>query len=306
MDKITDKFKATKPERSFFYSSGRASNETGFLMQLFARIYGTNNITNSAYYCHQASSVGITSVLGTGTATVILEDLEKTDLIFVIGANPSSNHPRFVRQLSNCRKRGGHVIVINPAKEKGLIKFAIPSDIRSMSAGGSPIASNYIQIKIGGDIALLKGIAKAVLEAGKHDNDFMNEHTNGKSEYLADIQNTSWDVIVSDSGISKKKIKHIAEIYGNSKNVVFAWALGITHHKHGAENVESIANLALLRGMIGKRYAGLLPLRGHSNVQGLGSVGVTPAIKKQFAKNIEGLLWSATSNYTRNGLLCRV
>ena len=287
LDKIADKFKTTKPERSFFYSSGRASNETGFLMQLFARIYGTNNITNSAYYCHQASSVGITSVLGTGTATVILEDLEKTDLIFVIGANPSSNHPRFIRQLLNCRKRGGHVIIINPAKEKGLIKFAIPSDIKSMSTGGSSIASNYIQIKIGGDIALLKGIAKAVIEAGKHDINFMDEHTNGKDEYLADIQNTSWEVIVSDSGISKNKIKQIAEIYRNSKNVVFAWALGITHHEHGAENVESIANLALLRGMIGKRYAGLLPLRGHSNVQGLGSVGVTPAIKEQFAKNIE-------------------
>lgn len=287
IEKIVKKFKATKPERSFFYSSGRSSNETGFLMQLFARTYGTSNISNSAYYCHQASGVGISSVLGTGTATVILEDLEKADLIFVIGANPSSNHPRFVHQLSNCRKRGGHVIVINPVKEKGLIKFAIPSDFKSMTVGGSSIASNYIQIKIGGDIALLKGIAKVVIETGKHDHDFMSKYTNGKDEYLIDIQNTSWDVIVSESGIPKDEIKQIAEIYGNSNNVIFSWALGITHHKHGTENVESIVNLALLRGMIGKRYAGLLPLRGHSNVQGVGSIGVTPAIKEKLTKNIE-------------------
>ncbi|NOR88252.1 MAG: FdhF/YdeP family oxidoreductase, partial [Bacteroidales bacterium] len=287
LEKIIEKFKSTKPERSFFYSSGRSSNETGFLLQLFARIYGTNNITNSAYYCHQASGVGVASVLGTGTATIVLEDLEKADLIFVIGANPSSNHPRFVKQLANCRKRGGYIIVINPAKEKGLVKFAIPSDIKSMVMGGSSIASNYIQIKIGGDIALLKGIAKAVIEAEKHDSRFLENYTNGKDEYLKDIQNTSWDIIVSNSGISKEEIKHIADIYGNSKNVIFSWALGITHHIHGTENVESIANLALLRGMIGKRYAGLLPLRGHSNVQGLGSVGVSPMIKETFAKNIE-------------------
>ncbi|MFK5855555.1 MAG: FdhF/YdeP family oxidoreductase [Bacteroidota bacterium] len=287
LEKIIERYKATKPERSFFYGSGRSSNEAGFLLQLFARIYGTNNITNSAYYCHQASGVGLTSVIGTGTATIILEDIEKADLIFVIGANPPSNHPRFVTQLSNCRKRGGHVIVINPAKEKGLVRFAVPSDIKSMATGGSSIASNYIQIKIGGDIALLKGIAKAVIEDGTHDSNFMNEYTNGKDEYLSDIQNTSWETIVSNSGITKSKIKHLAKIYGNSDNVIFSWALGITHHKHGAENVESIANLALLRGMIGKRFAGLLPLRGHSNVQGVGSIGVTPAIKEQLAKNIE-------------------
>ena len=285
--KIIDKLKTAKPQRSFFYSSGRSSNESGFLLQLFARIYGTNNISNSAYYCHQASGVGVTSVLGTGTATVILEDLEKADLIFVIGANPSSNHPRFVRQLYNCRKRGGHVIVVNPAKENGLVKFALPSNIRSLVAGGSSIASNYLQIKIGGDIALLKGIAKAVIEAGKHNIDFLDKHTNGKDDYLEDIQNTSWEIIISESGISKNKIQQIAEIYGNSNNVIFSWALGITHHKHGAENVESIANLALLRGMIGKRYAGLLPLRGHSNVQGLGSVGVVPSLKEQLIKSIE-------------------
>lgn len=290
IEKIANKLKLTPPERSFFYSSGRSSNEAAFLLQLFARLYGSNNINNSAYYCHQASGVGISSAIGTGTATLVLEDLIKTDLIFVIGANPASNHPRFMRQLMECRKRGGQVIVINPAKEKGLVKFAIPSDIKSMATGGSMIASEYIQLQIGGDIALLKGIAKAVIEKGKHDIQFLKDHTNGKDEYITDIQETNWDTIVSNSGISKNKIEQIAEIYGNSKNVVFSWTLGITQHMHGVENVESIVNLALLRGMIGKRHAGLLPLRGHSNVQGIGSVGVTPSLKEKVFKKIEEVL----------------
>ncbi|MCD4681310.1 MAG: molybdopterin-dependent oxidoreductase, partial [Bacteroidales bacterium] len=287
IDKIVSQFKATSPERSFFYVSGRSSNEASFLLQLFARIYGTNNINNSSYYCHQASGVGIGSTIGTGSATIQLQDLEKADLIFVIGANPASNHPRFVRQLMNCRRRGGHVIVINPAKEKGLVKFAIPSDFRSMFMGGSPIASEYIQIQIGGDIALLKGIAKAVLEEGKHDLQFMENHTNGSHEYLVDVRETSWESIVSDSGISKESIQHIAQIYGNANNVIFSWAMGITHHEHGVDNVESIINVALLRGMIGRPYAGLLPLRGHSNIQGMGSVGVTPELKPEIFENIE-------------------
>ena len=290
LDKIVDKLKSTSPERSFFYNSGRSSNEAAYLLQLFARMYGSNNINNTSYYCHQASGVGISSVIGTGTATVQLKDLDKADLIFVIGANPASNHPRYLRQLLNCRRRGGQVIVINPAKEKGLVRFAVPSDIKSMAAGGSPIASEYIQLNIGGDIALMKGIAKAVIEAEKHDFPFMEKYTNGSDEYIADIQNTSWETIIESSGISENQIRHIAEIYGKSENVFFSWAVGITHHEYGVENVESIVNLSLLRGMIGRPFAGLLPLRGHSNVQGIGSVGVVPILKDKVLKNIEKIL----------------
>ena len=287
LDKIANRFKETTPDKSFFYSSGRSSNEAAFLLQIFARIYGSNNINNTSYYCHQASGVGITSTLGTGTATIVLEDLEKVDLIFVIGCNPASNHPRFIRQLHRCRQRGGQVVVINPAKENGLVKFAIPSDFNSMLAGGSSIASEYIQVNIGGDIALLKGIAKGVIERKKHDSEFIDKYTNGAEDYLNVIHKTSWDDIVFGSGISKNRIEHIAEIYCNSQNTVFSWAVGITHHLFGCENVESIVNLALLRGMVGKRYAGLLPLRGHSNVQGIGSLGVTPALKEIVLNNLE-------------------
>ncbi|MEI6575868.1 MAG: FdhF/YdeP family oxidoreductase [Bacteroidota bacterium] len=287
LEKIATRIMSTKPERSFFYSSGRSSNEAAFLLQLFGRAYGTNNIHNCSYYCHQATGIGMNSTLGTGTATLELQDLEKADLIFVIGANPASNHPRFVRQLMYCRRRGGNVIVINPVKEKGLLKFAIPSDLKSLLSGGSSIASEYVQIQIGGDIAILKGIAKAILESGKQDLNFMEAHTNGKDEFVKDIQETSWETIVCSSGIEKKRIQQIAEIYGNSTNVIFCWAMGITHHEHGVENVESIVNLALLRGMVGRPYAGLLPLRGQSNIQGIGSLGVTPILKEKIFENLE-------------------
>ncbi len=287
LDKIASRFRNSSPEKSFFYSSGRSSNEAAFLLQIFARIYGSNNINNTSYYCHQASGVGISSALGTGTATVVLEDLDKVDLFYVIGCNPASNHPRFIRQLLNCRRRGGRVVVINPAKENGLVKFAVPSDFKSMLTGGSEIASEYIQLNIGGDIALLKGFAKSIIGKKKHNPEFMNNYTNGANEYIADIENTSWDEIVSASGIAREEIERIAEIYGNSRNTVFAWAVGITHHIFGSENVESIVNLALLRGMIGKPNAGLLPLRGHSNVQGIGSIGFTPALREKVLAKLE-------------------
>ncbi len=287
LDLVGDKFKASPSEKTFFYSSGRSSNEAAFILQLFARLYGTNNVNNCSFYCHQASGVGLNSTIGSGTATIQLEDLKKADLIFVIGANPSSNHPRFLTELMHCRRRGGKVVVVNPAKEPGLIRFAIPSDVRSMLSGGSPIASDYVQPHIGGDIAFIKGVAKALINNEHCDNDFIQKYTNGFEEYCIDIEESKWKDIEECSGISKGRIEHIASVYLQSKNAVFAWSMGITHHQHGVDNVESIVNLALLRGMVGKKFAGLLPLRGHSNVQGIGSVGMTPALKEQVFKNME-------------------
>lgn len=268
----------TDPQRTFFYSSGRSSNEAGFLFQLLARAYGTNNVNNCSYYCHQATSEGLKTTIGTGTATVELEDLTGADLIFVIGANPSSNHPRFIHMLKNCRERGGQVIVINPAKEPGLVKFAVPKSPLSMLKGGSDIASDYLQPRIGSDIALFKGLAKAVLEQGTADVDFIAAHGVGFDAYRVDVEALSWAEISAACGLSREGIERVASAYGRSINAVFAWGMGMTHHVHGTQNVEAIANLALLRGMIGKRFAGLLPLRGHSNVQGIGTIGVKPVL----------------------------
>ena len=281
------KFFATEPDRSFFYSSGRASNEAGFVLQLLARLYGTNNVNNCSYYCHQATSVALGETIGTGTATVELNDLSRCDLVFVIGANPSSNHPRFIHQLKGVRDRGGKVIVINPAKEPGLVRFAVPKSAKSMLTGGTWIASDYLQPKIGSDIALLKGIAKSVLEKKGEDTKFIAQYTNQFESFQQNIEATDWNTIEQTTGISQQHIGQVADQYIASNHAVFAWGMGVTHHQHGVENVEYISNLALLRGIMGKPGAGLLPLRGHSNVQGVGTIGVKPVLSEEILHKLE-------------------
>lgn len=285
--KISEKFLSAAPDRTFFYSSGRSSNEAGFVLQLLARLYGTNNVNNCSYYCHQATGVGLQNTIGSGTATVSLEDVGKSDCIFVIGANPSSNHPRFVHQLKNCRERGGQVIVINPAKEPGLVRFAVPKSAKSLLSGGTWIASDYIQPLIGSDLFLLKGIAKSLLENNQIDAEFISNHTENFAAFAQDIEQLCWNDITASTGISTSDIHKLANNYANAHSAIFAWGMGITHHLNGVENVEAIANLALLRGMIGKPAAGLLPLRGHSNVQGIGTMGVKPVLADNVLHHIE-------------------
>jgi molybdopterin-dependent oxidoreductase alpha subunit len=299
LGKIAAKLRATSPEQAFFYSSGRSSNEAGFLLQLFARCYGTNHVNNCSYYCHQASGVALSESLGTATATVALEDLDHADLFFLIGGNPASNHPRLMSTLMRLRRRGGQVIIINPAKELGLVNFRVPSDVRSLLFGSS-IASLYVQPQIGGDIALLSGVAKALLTPspgtpgegwgeGLLDRAFISSSTENYALFLSHIQSLSWPDIEQSAGVDRSTIQQIADLYVKSKNTIFGWTMGITHHQHGVENVQAIVNLALLRGMVGKPHAGLLPIRGHSNVQGLGSMGVTPGIKKAVLERLETL-----------------
>ena len=290
LDRAAKRMRETHPDRTFFYSSGRSSNEAGFVLQLLARLYGTNNVNNCSYYCHQATSVGLANTIGTGTATVELADLAGCDLIFVIGANPASNHPRFVHQLKACRERDGDVIVINPAKEPGLVRFAVPKSAKSMITGGTWIASDYLQPRIGSDIALFKGLAKAVLDERGAEERFITEHTSGFDDYLADLRSTEWATITAACGIAREDIVRVARRYCASQRAVFAWGMGMTHHLHGVANVEQIANLALLRGMIGKRNAGLLPLRGHSNVQGIGTIGVKPVLPEDVFARMEETL----------------
>lgn len=280
LEHASEHLSAVKPSRSFFYASGRSSNEAGFVFQLLARAFGTNNVNNCSYYCHQATGVGLASTIGTGTATIEVADLDGCDLVFIIGANPASNHPRFIHKLKAVRDRGGEVIVINPAKEPGLVKFAVPKSPKSMLKGGSEIASHYIQPRIGSDLAVLKGIAKTLLKHKSIDMGFITAHTNEFETFAQDIHNTNWDTITTRSGLKKSEIESIAILYANSQNAVFAWGMGVTHHLNGTDTIEYIANLALLRGMIGRKHAGLLPLRGHSNVQGIGTIGVKPVLAK--------------------------
>jgi molybdopterin-dependent oxidoreductase alpha subunit len=289
LQRVSAQLQAHPPDETFFYASGRSSNEAGFLLQLFARVYGTNYVNNCSFYCHQASGVGLGASLGTGTATVSLEDVDNTDLFFLIGGNPASNHPRMMRTLMNIRRRGGHVIVINPVKELGLVNFSVPSDVWSLLFG-SKIASLYAQPHIGGDVALLTGVAKLVLERGAADQSFIAESTEGFGDYERMVRATTWEEIERLSGVGRTDIEKIADLYCRAKSVVFGWTMGITHHDHGVANVQSIVNLALLRGMAGRPNCGLLPIRGHSNVQGVGSMGVAPALKQKVLDNLESYL----------------
>lgn len=283
---ISDKLRITPADRSFWYFSGRSSNEAGFLLQLFARLYGTNNVNNCSFYCHQASSVGLSSVIGSGTATVVLEDLQEADLIFVIGSNPASNHPRLMSSLVQLRRRGGGVIVVNPIREAGLVRFKIPNDVRSLLFG-SEIASLYVQPHIGGDLALLYGVAKKILELNAHDETFLSTACSGWNHLRTHLEELTWKTLTEQCGVSLPVIDAVADRYRNARRVVFCWAMGITHHSHGTDNVQAIANLALMRGMVGKKGSGLLPIRGHSNVQGIGSVGVTPRLKASIFEQLE-------------------
>lgn len=277
-DRLQAQFKSLSPDETFWYFSGRSSNEAGFLLQLAARLYGTNNVNNCSYYCHQASGVGLGLSLGTGTATVTLDDLEKSDMAVIIGGNPASNHPRLMTSLTHLRRRGGKVIVINPVRELGMVKFRIPSDWRSLLFDAR-VATHFYQPDIGGDLALLSGWAKAIVELDAHDLSFLQQHCRDASSYLEWLEQLDWSELVAKSGVSQREMRELAELYANSQATIFGWTMGITHHVHGVENVNAIVNLALLRGMVGREGAGMMPIRGHSNVQGIGSVGVTPKLK---------------------------
>ncbi|MDA0874372.1 MAG: molybdopterin-dependent oxidoreductase, partial [Bacteroidetes bacterium] len=270
---------ATPPERSFFYFSGRSSSEAAFLLQLGARLYGTNNINNCSYYCHQASGVGLQSVTGSGTATVVLEDLSRVDTIVLIGANPASNHPRLMKSLLGVRRRGGQVIVVNPIREAGLERFSVPSDPRSLLFG-SRIATHVVQPHIGGDADLLCGVARSLIERDLVDTRFIASFTHGYDAFQAGVMARSWGDLEEGSGCARAEIDRLADLIADGERVIFAWAMGVTHHRHGTATVQLIAAVAMLRGMLGKPGCGLMPIRGHSNVQGIGSIGVTPTLKK--------------------------
>jgi len=284
--KISAKLRKTTPDETFFYFSGRSSNEAGFLLQLFARLYGTNNVNNCSYYCHQASGVALTGITGSSTASITLEDLDQCDLLLLVGANPASNHPRFMKALVSLRRRGGRVIVINPLRELGLERFAVPSDPVSLLFP-SRTSDLYLQPHIGGDIALLTQLAKMLLEDGAHDESFITAHTEGFDAWRNHIRAQSDDALRKRSGVPDDLVRKAADMLRASRATIFAWAMGLTHHDHGVGNVQAIGNLALVRGMIGRPGAGLLPLRGHSNVQGIGSVGVTPVLKQAIFDGIE-------------------
>ena len=272
------------PNAVEFYTSGRASNEAAFLYQIFAREYGTNNFPDCSNMCHEATSVGLPQSIGIGKGTVSLDDFDHCELIIAMGHNPGTNHPRMMGTLHEVARRGAPIIVFNPLRERALERFADPQDPLEMATlGATEIASTYLQPKVGGDAAALKGIMKALLEmdevlgpeGGVLDHTFIAEHTNGFESFAADLRATSWPDIEATSGVLEDELRKVAEAYAKSKATIVTYGMGITQHSMGTQNVQQIANLLLLRGNFGKPGAGICPLRGHSNVQGDRTVGIT-------------------------------
>lgn len=282
LDRAAAALRDTAPGRTFWYASGRSGNESAFLMQLLARAYGSPNIHNCSYYCHNASSVALTEIYGSGTASVTLEDLSQADLALVAGANPASNHPRLITQLINLRRRGGTVIVVNPMSELGLRRFRLPSDARSLVAG-SQVSDLYLQPRIGGDIALFT----ALLALVRWDEGFVAAHTSGSQELRAHLAGLDVEELAQAAGVPLGEVRVAAEAISSARRGIFMWSMGLTHHAHGTDNIRALGNLALARGFLGRPGAGLMPIRGHSNVQGVGSMGVSPTLKDAFARELE-------------------
>ena len=282
---LSAELRATPPEQTFFYASGRSSNEAAFLLQALARAYGTRNIHNCSSYCHQASGVALSRMLGSGTATVVLEDLDRTDLLIVAGANPASNHPRLIVKMVELRERGGKVVVINPVRELGLVRFRVPSRPRSLLFGSS-VSDLYLMPHVGSDREVFRALLKGVLERGGEDRAFLAEHVEGWEAVERDARDAQWDALLSACGLERAEIDRAVELIVGARSGMLLWAMGLTHHEHGVDNVLALGNLAFSRGWAGRPGCGLMPIRGHSNVQGVGSVGFTPALKRAFAEKM--------------------
>ena len=280
------------PDQAIFYTSGRASNEAAFLYQLFVRQFGTNNLPDCSNMCHESSGWALTETVGAGKGTVTLDDFALAEAIFVIGQNPGTNHPRMLTALQHAKKRGCKLVHINPLPEAGMSAFKHPQDVLGWLGGGTQLADLFLQVRINGDVALLKGIMKAVLAEEDRrsgtvlDHVFIENHTIGFENFAAALRLSDWAAITEQCGIPRTKIEVAAKIFIESQRTIFCWAMGLTQHKNAVANIQEIVNLALMRGQIGKPGAGLCPVRGHSNVQGDRTMGISERPAEPFLNRL--------------------
>ena len=276
------------PDEAIFYTSGRTSNEAAFLYQLFVRQFGTNNLPDCSNMCHESSGTGMKEAIGFGKGTVTLEDFDLADAIFVIGQNPGTNHPRMLTSLLHAKRRGCKIVHINPLPETGLTRFKHPQEVWTWLSEGTKLADLFMQVRVNGDVALLKGMMKEVLDAEERrpglvlDQEFIAKYTSGFEEFREALRRVHWGDILEQSGITKAKFEDAARIFIESERVIFCWAMGLTQHKNAVANIQEIVNLMLLRGQIGKPGAGLCPVRGHSNVQGDRTMGIWEQPSEEF------------------------
>jgi molybdopterin-dependent oxidoreductase alpha subunit len=276
------------PHQAAFYTSGRTSNEAAFLYQLMVRMYGTNNLPDCSDLCHESSGCALTEVLGSGKGSVKLEDFHHAEAIFVIGQNPGTNHPRMLLALQEAKRRGARIVSINPLHEAGLLNFKNPQEVTGMLGRGTDLSDLFLQVKINGDVAALKGIMKLMDERDQSsggaifDREFIATHTEGFEDFLSDLRQISWEEIVRSSGLSREELSAAADIACNAKSTIVCWAMGLTQHKNAVGNIREIVNFLLLRGNFGRPGAGACPVRGHSNVQGDRTMGIWERPSAQF------------------------
>ncbi|MFF2650797.1 FdhF/YdeP family oxidoreductase [Streptomyces sp. NPDC058045] len=276
------------PDEALFYTSGRLNNEAAFLLQLFARVYGTNNLPDCSNLCHESSGSALQETIGVGKGTVSLDDIHNADLILVVGQNPGTNHPRMLTALEETKRNGGRVIAVNPLPEAGLIRFKHPQKVRGVIGHGTKIADEFLQIKAGGDLALFQALNLLLLEAEEAapgtvlDHSFIESHTTGFAEFAENARKTEWRDILDATGLTREQIERVHEMVLGSKSVIVCWAMGITQHKHGVPTIREIVDFLLLRGNLGRPGAGVCPVRGHSNVQGDRTMGVWERMPQSF------------------------
>ncbi|MFI8997315.1 FdhF/YdeP family oxidoreductase [Streptomyces sp. NPDC053542] len=293
-DLLAQELKAlASPDEALFYVSGRLNNEAAFLLQLFARAYGTNNLPDCSNMCHESSGYAMTETLGIGKGSVSLDDIHESDLIFVVGQNPGTNHPRMLSALEETKRNGGKVIAVNTLPEAGLMRFKHPQRPRGVVGRGTQIADQFLHIRAGGDLALFQALNRLLLEAEDAapgtvlDHDFIREHTVGSAEFAEHVRQVSWEHVLEATGLTREEIERVHAQVLKSKKIIVCWAMGLTQHKHGVPTIREVINFLLLRGNIGRPGAGVCPVRGHSNVQGDRTMGVWEKMPQKFLDALE-------------------
>ncbi len=268
------------PDEAVFYTSGRTSNEAAFLYQLLVRSFGTNNLPDCSNMCHESSGTALIDSIGIGKGSVTVDDIEHADVIVIAGQNPGTNHPRMLYVLEKAKANGAKIIAVNPLPEAGLIRFKDPQKVHGVVGHGVPIADEFVQIRLGGDLALFKGLGRLLVEADDRtpgsviDREFVDAHCHGFDEYLAEARTVDLDTVTEATGIARAQLDRVAGMLAASQRTIVCWAMGITQHTHAVATIAEMTNLLLLRGMIGKPGAGVCPVRGHSNVQGDRTMGI--------------------------------
>ncbi|MDF4201896.1 FdhF/YdeP family oxidoreductase [Maribacter sp. SA7] len=288
----TELKKLNNPDEAIFYTSGRSSNEAAFLYGMFARALGTNNLPDCSNMCHESSGVALGETLGIGKGSTTLEDLYEAEVILIAGQNPGTNHPRMLSALEKCKQNGGKVISINPLEESGLVNFKNPQHLGGWIGGGEDMADIHLPVNINQDIPLVKLILKKLVALDKQSKDvfdhaFIEKYTDGYESLISDLKNYNSEDLLSQTGVSEEKINETVALLANKSKIIVCWAMGLTQHKNGVENIREFINLLLLKGAIGKPNAGTCPVRGHSNVQGDRSVGIQHFVDKDMNARIK-------------------